>query len=112
MKANPPQPPFKKGGAYLGFLVDVCHRLPLKNQVFFSPPLFEGGRGGFAFHHTTKRPQKNRPCVSTKGRLTFRMKANPPQPPFKKGGAYLGFLVDVCHRLPLKNQVFFSPPPF
>ena len=51
MKANSPQPPFKKGGAYFRFLVGMFHRLLLKNQVLFRPPLFEGGRGGFAFYH-------------------------------------------------------------
>ena len=48
--------PLQKGGAYLGFLADVCHRLPLKNQVLFLTPFLKGGWGGFAFHRTPKRP--------------------------------------------------------
>ena len=117
----------------MGFLVDVCHRLPLKNQVFFSPPpLFEGGRGGFAFHHTPKRPQKKSPlrfpravhfstdvAVKKVGRTTLptlpgfpHESKSPPPTPLQKGGAYLGFLVDVCHRLLLKKSGAFSHPFF
>ena len=42
--------------------------------------------------------------------VNFQYESKSPQPPFKKGGAYLGFLVGMFHRLLLKNQVLFLPP--
>jgi hypothetical protein len=63
MKANPPQPPFKKGGGLFGISSGRVSSFTVKKVRCFFSPLFEGGRGGFAFHRTPKRPTKNRPCV-------------------------------------------------
>jgi hypothetical protein len=59
MKANPPQPPFKKGGAYFRFLVGMFHRLLLKKSGAFSPPFLKVGGGDLLF--TTTWATKNRP---------------------------------------------------
>ena len=47
----------QKGGSVFGISSGRVSSFTVKKSgVFFLPPLFEGGRGGFAFHHTTKRP--------------------------------------------------------
>jgi hypothetical protein len=65
MKANPPQPPFKKGGDYLGFLADVFHRLLLKKSGAFSPPFLKGGGGDLLFIAHPNAQQKTAPASAT-----------------------------------------------
>jgi hypothetical protein len=107
MKANPP--PLQKGGSVFGISSGHVSSFTVKKSGAFSPPFLKGGGGDFLFITPLNAQQKTAPALP-QGRLTFRMKANPPQPPFKKGGAYFRFLVGMFHRLLLKNQVLFLPP--
>ena len=54
-KANPPQPPFKKGGdnAGVGGCVAIRHKsMKIYHQIDYpKAPLFEGGLGGFALNY-------------------------------------------------------------
>ena len=82
MKANPPPPPFKKGGGLFGISSERVSSFTVKKIRCFFSPLFEGGRGGFAFHRTPKRPTKNRPCVAT--RTVFLNESKSPPTPIQK----------------------------
>ena len=69
-------------------------------------------KNAFLYRSTELISQKKPPLRFHERAVNFPHESKSPPTPLQKGGAYLGFLVDVCHRLPLKNQVFFSPPPF